>query len=254
MDSIVQYILNQSKLEVTLIKITNAGPNSFTMTIESRVTNTGPIGATQSPMTVDMIGPKGVFGRLNLPEVKTSSKGAQVNIPDQHIDIVDMDAYMAFVSSIQLDEKLTLRLDNGQGTITALFGKKSQVVYRKEVQMLGMNGPRTEIVSTEVTGEKSFKNKLRITNPSPLEIDLGETTFEYVGKDGKVLARQFATLYIPRGESVHDVTGEVVEKGDIAEVRLKGVDVKVESWIKKSIAYFDAPIKLTPELEGLFKA
>src|ERR1700712_5593052 len=100
------------------------------MTIESTVKNTGPVSATQSPLTVDMIGPAGVFGKLDLPEVKTKSSGTFVNIDKQLIKIVDHNAYQEFVKSIQLDEKLTLRLDNGAGTIKAL-AMKSKIVYKK---------------------------------------------------------------------------------------------------------------------------
>jgi len=135
MDSIVQAILNLSKLEVYLIKITNATPDSFVMAIESKTTHTGPLPATLAPMTVDMVGPKGVFGRLDLPEVKTTSKGAMVNVPDQLIKITNMDAYLAFTKALQIDEKVTMELDNGQGTIKAL-GMKSKIVYKKPVHML----------------------------------------------------------------------------------------------------------------------
>src|ERR1043166_5251957 len=93
--------------------------SSFVMAIESKTTHTGPLPATLAPMTVDMIRTKGVFRKLDLPEVKKTSKGAIINIPDQFIKIVDMAAYLAFVKSIQLDEKLVMMLDNGQGTINA---------------------------------------------------------------------------------------------------------------------------------------
>jgi hypothetical protein len=252
MDAIVQAILNLSKLEVTLIKISNATPTSFVMGIESRVTNTGPIPATQAPMTVDMIGPKGIFGRLNLPEVKTKSSGADVKIVDQLIEIVDMEAYHAFVKSIQLDKKLTLRLDNGKGTVKAL-GLKANIVYKKNVELLGMNGPKTEIVETEKTAD-GFKNTLKITNPSPLEIDIGENSFEFVDEKGNVIAEEHGKLDIPRGESYHEVFGTVKGKAAPGTIRLVGRDVSEESWLKTTIKNFDAPIALTPELTSLVNA
>jgi len=252
MDAIVQAILNLSKLEVSLIKIEDATADSFIMSIESRVTNTGPVSATQAPMTVDMIGPKGVFGRLDLPEVKTKSSGADVKIERQLIKIVDHEAYQAFVKSIQLDEKLTLRLDNGKGTIKSL-GMKSNITYKKNVDMLGMNGPKTEIIKTVATPE-GFKNTLKITNPSPLEIDIGENTFEYIDEKGNVIAEQHGRLNIPRGESYHEVTGTVKVKGPTGKLRLVGKDVVQESWLKTTIKYFDTPIVLTPELTSMVNA
>jgi len=222
------------------------------MTIESRVTDTGPLGATMSAMTVDMVGPEGVFGKLDLPEVKTSSKGANVNITDQKIDIVDMNAYKAFVKTIQLDQKLTMRLDNGQGTIKAL-GLKANIVYKKEVHMLGMNGPVTQIVKTEAVGS-GFKNTMKIINPSPLEIDLGSPAFAFKNAAGELLATQAGKLFITRGETLFTVTGEVKSKGAADKLVLVGESTDHDSWINETITYFNAPISLTPELQSLVVA
>ena len=269
MDMIVQAILNRSKLEVSLIRITNATPTyaapydqspskqsnrsrSFVMAIESRVTDSGPLGATMSPMTVDLVGPQGVFGRLDLPEVKTSSKGANVNIPDQRIEIVDMNAYKAFVKSIQLDQKLTMRLENGKGTVKAL-GLTANIVYKKDVHMLGMNGPVTHIVKTEAT-DGGFQNTMKIINPSPLEIDLGSPTFAFTNAAGEVLATQSGHLHIVRGETVFSSTGEVKSKGAPDKVTLAGVTADKESWIQETIKFFSSPISLTPEMQSLVAA
>jgi len=252
MDAIVQAILNLSKLEVSLIKIRDATPTSFVMSIESRVTHTGPISATQASMTVDMIGPKGVFGRLNLPEVKTKSSGTDVKIDDQLIQIVDQEAYQAFVKSIQLDEKLTLRLDNGQGTIKAL-GMKSKIVYKKNVELLGMNGPKAEILKTFKTAD-GFKNTLKIFNPSPLEIDIGDSSFEFIDEAGNIIAEEHGGLDIPRGDSYHEVVGAVTGKAPSGAVRLVGKDVTKDSWLKTTIKYFDTPITLTSEMTEMTKA
>ncbi|QDS72530.1 hypothetical protein FKW77_000279 [Venturia effusa] len=251
MDAIVQAILNLSKLEVSLIKIEDATPDTFMMTIESKVTNTGPVSATQSPLTVDMVGPAGIFGRLDLPEVKTRSSGTEVKIPAQLIKIIDHNAYQAFVKSIQLDEKLTLRLENGAGTIKAL-GMKSKIVYKKNVELLGMNGPKTELVKTVSTdAEGGFKNTIKIYNPSPLEIDLGENTFQFIDDAGMVIAEQHGTLDIPRGDSYHEVSGTVKGKTASGKVNLVGIDVTKESWLKTTIKYYNTPIGLTAEMKQL---
>jgi Protein of unknown function (DUF3712) len=253
MDTITQAILNYSKLEVDLIRITKATPTAFIMSIESRVTNTGPLGATMSAMTVEMVGPKGVFGHLEFPEIKTSSKGATVSIDDQKIEIVDMEAYLAFSKSIQLDEKLTLRLQNGKGTIKS-FGLKANIVYNKEVSMLGMNGPKTEIIKTEIVADGGFKNTMKVTNPSPLEIDLGAPTFAYKNAAGETLAVQTGAIFINRGETMFTVTGEVKSKGSLDKLSLIGQSVEQDSWISETIKFYDVPISLTSELRDLVEA
>jgi len=253
MDSIVQAILNLSKLEVYHIKITNATKDSFIMSIDSKTTHTGPLPATLSPMTVDLVGPKGPFAKLNLPEVKTNSKGAVVTITEQHIKIEDMDAYLAFVKAIQWDDKLTMHLDNGKGTIKAL-GMRSNIVYKKPVAMLGMNGPQTEILKTEVLADGSFKNTMKIINPSPVEIDMGKVSFAFKNAAGQTLGTQSADLHIVRGETIYEAVGTVTAKGDVGKVSIVGLEEEKGTWVKNTLLYFDAPVTLTPELTNLFKA
>jgi uncharacterized protein DUF3712 len=223
------------------------------MSIESKTTHTGPLPATLAPMTVDMVGPKGVFGKLDLPEVKTNSKGALVNVTDQPIKIIDMEAYKAFTKSIQLDEKLTMQLDNGKGTIKAL-GMKSKITYKKPVTMFGMDGPQTQVIKTEILGDGRFKNTMKIINPSPVEIDMGNVTMAYKNAAGEVLATQKANIFITRGETIYQATGEVKAKGNVDRVSLVGLEPEKESWIKYTLSWFNVPVTLTPEMIQLLKA
>jgi len=252
MDAIVQAILNKSKLAVSLIRITDATEDSFIMQVESNTYNTGITSATLAPMTVEMVGPEGVFGYLNLPEVKTSSKGADVNISPQHIKITNMEAYKAFSTAIQLDEEVTMTLDNGDGNIKALLGLTAKVVYKKEVTMKGMDGPYTEIVKTVVTGPDTFTNTMKITNPSPVEIQLGPVTMQYKNAAGVVLAEQSADIFIRRGETIYEATGKVLSKGDVSSVSLVGgSELSKKSWLTFTLSLFDIPIQLSSELHGL---
>lgn len=254
MDSIVQAILNLSKLEVSLIKITQATADSFVIAIESKTTNTGPLPATLAPMTVDMVGPKGSFGKLDLPEVKTNSKGALVNVKDQLIKIIDMDAYLAYSKALQLDEKNEMYLDNGVGTIKAL-GMKSKIVYKKGVTYPGMDGPQSSILKTEILGDGQFKNTMKIVNPSPLEIDLGQCTFYFKNAAGDILAEQQANVFIVRGETIYQATGTVKQKGNVDRVSLCGDAASKEgTWLKHTLEWFNVPVTLTPEMTQLLKA
>jgi len=255
MDAIVQAILNKSKLDVTLIKIEQAPEDTFVMDIESRTYDTGLAPATLQPMTVDMVGPKGAFAKLDLPEVRTNIKGADVNITGQLIKIEDMDAYYAFSRSIQLDEHFSMMLDNGVGQIKALGLLRANITYKKQVDMRGMDGPQTEVLKTEVLADGTFKNSMRITNPSPLEIELGNVTMDFKSASGEVLATQEAEIYIKRGETLYEATGKVVAKGDVTNVHLVGgEELTKKSWLKITLSNFDVPVKLSSELEGLLKA
>lgn len=207
--------------------------------------NTGPISATQSSMTVDMVGPKGIFGRLVLPEIKTKPGGTNVLIPEQEIKIVSMENYKAFVKSLMQDEELIMKLDNGHGTIRALM-MTAKIVYRKEVKLKGMNGPKTVMVKSEMEGD-GFKNHMLTVNPSPLEIDLGTAHYEIRNEDGGRIAHQSGKTYITRGESTNVMVGKMTGEKLTTQARLVGVDVADENWHKETISYFDGTTTLPEE-------
>ena len=249
----MQGITTLSKLEVLHIRITNPTQTQFNMFIQVKVLNTGPVAATMAPMTVDMIGAKGIFGKLELPEVKTKSSGVVVDVPDQVIEILDMDSFLAFVHSIQTDEKVSLILDNGKTTIKAL-GLTANVNYKKKVDFLGMNGPKTDILKTEDLGDGKFKNTMKMENPSPVEIELGTPSFVFKDPTGAVIAEQSGKVHITRGDYVYDVTGSVKGKGDTSNVVLTGIDTDQDAWTKKTVQFFEMPVTLTQGLLTLATA
>lgn len=54
---------------------------------------------TISAMTIDMCGDAGFFGRVDLPIIKATSSGTTIIVTDQRIQIVDMEAFIAFNKS-----------------------------------------------------------------------------------------------------------------------------------------------------------
>jgi hypothetical protein len=221
------------------------------MTVESRVTNTGPISATQSPMTVDMVGPTGIFGRLNLPEIKTQSGGTDIQIPEQEVKIVSMDNYKSFVKSLMQDEDLILKLENGKGTIRAMMMTAS-IVYRKEVKMKGMNGPKTVMTKTEMEGD-GFKNTMLTINPSPLEIDMGTVHYEIRNEDGGAIAVQSGKTYITRGESISIMVGKMMGEAPKLQAKLVGVTAEDDNWHRETIKYLDTTTTLSEEFVAMCK-
>lgn len=213
------------------------------MSIESRVGRTGPVPATQSAMTVDMIGPAGVFARLDLPVIKTSPFGTDVIIKDQRIQITDMTAFKAFVKSLMQDEELTMRLDNGHGTVAAL-GMTASIVYRKDIHLKGMKGPQTVMQKTEIDGA-GFKNTMLAINPSPLEIDLGTAKYEIRNEAGVKIAEQTGKTYTTRGKSTYTVTGTVTGGAAKGKAKLIGLGVEEDNWINDTIKFLDADLTLS---------
>ena len=219
------------------------------MSIEARVGRTGPFSATQSELTVDMVGPAGVFGRLNLPQVKTSSSGADIVITDQIIKIIDMEAYKAFVQSLMQSAELVMRLENGKGTIRAVMVTTS-IVYAKDLHLKGMNSLKTAMIKTEAVGD-GYRNTMLTINPSPVEIDLGTAHFQILNADGKKIADQSGITYIARGESTHVVTGRTTGVASKGKSMLVGVTVEEDSWNRETIGYLNAPVTVSDAFVAL---
>ena len=222
------------------------------MSIDSRVTNTGPISSTMSEMDLDMAGPGGVFGRLRLPQVITNAAGTDVKIKDQEIKISDMEAFKAFVKALTQDEALVLRLENGHATIKA-FLIKSPIVYAKDVQLKGMHGPKTVMVKTEVDG-KTFKNTMKATNPSPLEMDVGILKQHIVNGNGEKIAEQSGYVNFLRGETEYVMSGTVTGVAHDGEARIVGQGVEEDNWNNHTIPFIDTPTTVTDEFANLCKA
>ncbi|CZS93932.1 uncharacterized protein RCO7_08082 [Rhynchosporium graminicola] len=249
MNAITQYIVNNSKLELSLIKITEATPDTFLMSIESRVTNTGATSSSISAMELDLVGPEGAFGRVNLPVIKTNSAGVDVNIASQTIKITDKTAFKAFVTAVLRNEDLVLQLKNGKGTVKAMLGLSAKIDYNKDCALKGMNGPKTSILKTEVLGGQRYRSTMRVINPSPLELDLGTIKQEIRNLDGSVIAVQQGKMYLLRGESEYVVEGMVVGKALGKDVKLVATGVEENNWHNETITAFDEPIVLTDELK-----
>lgn len=226
------------------------------MSLESKVANTGPVPATISPMTVDMVGPAGCFGRLDLPEIKTSSSGTTITVTNQKIKIVNMDAFIAFNKSIMADDSLTLHLENGKATIK-VWPMSTKITYSKSVQLKGMSGPKTVMKKTELHDDKkSFKNTMITINPSPLEIDLGTLKQEIWNERGERIAEQKGKTYLMRGESTSVMTGTVMAlNGAVGkEAVVVGTGVEEDTWNNLTLVHFKSPVTLTEEFLVACKA
>jgi hypothetical protein len=216
------------------------------MGIESRVTGTGPIGATMQPMVVDLTFKGKCFGKLQLPEVRTASSGTAVNIYDQDIKILDMDAFKAFVKSLMNDEDLVLTLDNGECSIKAL-GLTGRCTYKKDIYLKGMNGPPSKLKKTD-----KDTNTMAVHNQSPLEIDHGVSKLEIQDSAGNTIAEFKGPMEIKRGD--FDLTMNITRKGTKpsgSEALLVGTGTENNAWTNETLKYIRVPLQLTEEFTAL---
>lgn len=212
------------------------------MSIKSKVTKPGLSTAHISEMTVDMVGPSGMFGRLDIPAAKVGRSGGDIIIVDQLIKILDMEAFKAFVTAIMQDDELVLRLENGKATVKAL-GSTASIIYQKEIKLKGMKGLKVTMAGTEPEGD-GFKSTMLMVNPSPFEIDLGTVHYKVLDMDGLTVAEQRGLTYITRGESRASIAGPITGRVSNGQVRFIGVDVEEDNWYKEVIKAVDISVAI----------
>ncbi|KAI0449299.1 hypothetical protein F5B21DRAFT_518275 [Xylaria acuta] len=245
---LVDTIVRNSKLSVSLLRISNVTEDSFHVSLEARITKTGPASATITPMTLELCGLAGHFGKVTLPAITTRAYGTEVVVTSQLVKIVDKEALKAFIRDIIQDDSVILSLRNGQTSISALGIGPREIVYEKELELLGMKGPvvsvhaASNIVQTpQVAGSPSSANLasrnaaplstslttssvsstigpgsgktvsivFHISNPSPLEISFGTCFFDIQNHEGKLLVELKGRLDIRRNRFEATFRGNV---------------------------------------------
>jgi hypothetical protein len=201
--------------------------------MKGKASKIGVVTATISAMTVDLVGPGGTFGRLDVPAIKMGSFGANVTILDQVVSIVDMDALKAFVRAIMQNESLVLRLENGHATVKAM-GVKSSIIYRKEIHLKGLKALKAVLIHTEQDGG-IYKSIFSMDNPSHFEVNLGRVSYEVKDENGRQIAEQMGATHIKRGEFNLTVTGPVTSTVSKGEAKFVGFDVNDDNWLKEII-------------------
>lgn len=209
------------------------------------------MGATMSPMIVDMVFNDQPWGKLQLPEVNTKSGGTDVLVQEQEVKITNQESFRAFVKALMLDDELVLVLDNGDCHITAKvmgWPLKSNVTYKKKLIIKGMKGPRLSLVDTT-----AGQNVMKVYNPSPLEIDHGVSMFDIVDGEGQVMAEEKGQLNIVRGDfdSTLGITfkpGKKITPG--SKLRLVGKGTEKDSWMNDTLKYINSEFEATDKFSS----
>ncbi|KAI1119919.1 hypothetical protein F5Y10DRAFT_145854 [Nemania abortiva] len=235
--SLVDTIVRNSKLSISLLRISNVTEESFHVSLEARITKTGPASASITPMTLDLCGLAGHFGKVTLPAITTQAYGTEVVVTSQLVNIVDKEALKAFIRDIIQNGSVVLSLRNGQTSITALGIGPRETSYAKELELPGMNGPVVSVHSADLiqidprlAGSPSTASlapvnaaplsgsltsasisslaasgngsaisiTFHVENPSPLEISFGTCSFDILDHEGKLLAELKGRLDIRR--------------------------------------------------------
>ncbi|KAI0097823.1 hypothetical protein GGR51DRAFT_552843 [Nemania sp. FL0031] len=224
--SLVDTIVRSSKLSISLLRISHVTEESFHVSLEARITKTGPASASIAPMTLDLCGPAGQFGKVTLPAITTQAYGTDVVVASQLINIVDKEALKAFIRAIIQGDSVILSLRNGQTSISALGIGPRETSYEKELELPGMNGPVVRVHAASLTqtdprlaGSPSTASltsgnavplsssltsasilsvtapgngspvsiTFHVMNPSPLEMSFGTCSFDILDHEDRLL-------------------------------------------------------------------
>lgn len=186
-------------------------------------------------MVVDLVGPGGPFGQLDLPAFKMGFFGGDIRVHNRVIHIRDMTAFKAFVGAIMQDEDLVLRLESPLAAVKAM-GLTVNVPYRKDLHLKGLVSLRSTLIHAKEIGSGVMRSTFCVSNRSPFEIDLGTVLYRVLDENGDVVGEQQGETFLMRGgESYFILNGQITKPVLHGEAVFVGVDVDADSWVKEII-------------------
>ncbi|KEY70402.1 hypothetical protein S7711_06570 [Stachybotrys chartarum IBT 7711] len=248
-DTIIGFLLDRTTVEVDLVRITEATENAYNITIETRVSGTGPISSTVSPMHLDLAYNGTRFAKMHMPEITTRWRGTEVKVREQKVEILDMATYKDYVRSVMVAEHSGFQLENGVCTITAL-GITIPCTYRLRIPIRGMMGPAAALTKVERREGDVLAVTVKLSNPSPVELDHGLSIFEFRNMTGHLMGTLKGDVKIVRGDFEVQLEGKL-EKGitPTDKARLVGKEVEGDTWCNETIKYIDLVVDVTPEVQ-----
>ncbi|TQV96828.1 hypothetical protein IF1G_04068 [Cordyceps javanica] len=223
---IAQDKINHAKLDIVAVKISNATPTSYQMTINSTISTDGTVKANIDPFAGDMYledtDDKTPFAVINFPPTN-ANKHSNVNV-DQHVEIHNMDAFNKFNAWFVNNETLKIGIKGKTKVQPNGLSKKYDVTFQKVLEVKGLNlfkgmkvvEPRVELTVDNGT-DPNFRNffaKVELPNPSHFSLDIGDATFEnwFLGTNlGKLYIKD---LSLVPGTNTVNVTGSL-NQGEI---------------------------------------
>ncbi|KAI0884743.1 uncharacterized protein GGS22DRAFT_200443 [Annulohypoxylon maeteangense] len=273
---VFEAILKHSKLDITLIRISNVTEASFHVSLEARASNTGPAKATLAPMPVELCGPLGRFGTITLPGFNTMPGGAYIAIQNQFVEITDKTALLAFINTVLKSKSAILSLKNGRGAITvAAFGVGPRALpYERDIPIPGMDlthvsvtrastnaRPTTSTSLSTINTPLSNRTNLTVTfhvkNPSPVELSFSICEFEIRNDRDDVIAALKGRLDMRSKDFDVTLHGAADKRAALTleegKARLVGKRCAGAGWCDETVKGIDVPIvdvwKLRKELD-----
>ncbi|KAL4074292.1 hypothetical protein J3A83DRAFT_4234939 [Scleroderma citrinum] len=187
--AIVQYVVNQSQLDVTTAAITNPSNTSFTLTMQGLVTHTGIFSAAikfTQPVNVSWIedSAKTPLGFMTLAPLYAAHKRATINDTTTFY-ITDQEAFGRFTAHMITSQNFTWQLESYSLSVQAAkFPWAHGISFNKMVVINGTNNFAGGVLledfrlpSDNPQGGINFAAVTQLSNPSPFALSLGTVVF-----------------------------------------------------------------------------
>ncbi|KAI0970304.1 hypothetical protein F4678DRAFT_136304 [Xylaria arbuscula] len=177
-----QQRVNQSRLRIDGITITNTQTDSLLMAINSTIEANDSVHATLDPFEGTLylvdVDPPLAFVQIDFPQ--TSSSAVQgVNV-SQEIHITDQSAFTTFNQALLSSESVRVRVRGDTHIHIRGISRTYPVRFDKTVTLKGLNnfdGLSISDPSISTSSTDNFNATVNIPNPSVLTLDIGNTTF-----------------------------------------------------------------------------
>ncbi|KAI1390275.1 uncharacterized protein F4822DRAFT_231237 [Hypoxylon trugodes] len=174
--------LNEAKLSIDGITVTNAQTDSLNMAINSTITTDDSTHATidgfEGTMYLADVNPPLAFAKIDFPQT-TSHALQTVNI-SQQIPISDSNALTTFNEHLIRQESIYVMVQGDTHAHVRGISCAYPVTFRKTVPLKGLNSFKGLSVTNPHVNTGQFDNfnaTAHIPNPSDLTLDIGNTTF-----------------------------------------------------------------------------
>ncbi|KAI1828603.1 hypothetical protein F4861DRAFT_10841 [Xylaria intraflava] len=178
-----QQTLNQAKLNVESIALTQTKTDSLVMTIDSTIETDSSVSATVDPFVGTLYladrHPPLAFTKINFPQTTSASK--QVVNVTQESPILDLGAFTTFNQAILSSQSVNVQIKGETHVHVRGITRSYPVTFDKTVNLKGLNNfaglsisdPKINALATN----NNFNGTVHIPNPSVLTLEIGNTTF-----------------------------------------------------------------------------
>ena len=154
------------------------------------------------------------------------------------------------MKSLVTGESLVLKLANGKTTVKA-FMMKTPILYSKDIHLAGMAGLKSTITDVDINGDKTCTSTVRVSNSSPVEMDLGTIKQDILTPGGEKIAEQGGKMDLQRGDSSHKMKGRLLGSitNDNATILVTGVEE--DTWLDQILGYYQGSVTLSRNLVSI---